>query len=66
MTRRVAAVDCGTNSIRLLVADRLPNGRLVDIVRRMDIVRLGHGVDKTGRIDPAAMERTLTKCRPVH
>lgn len=63
MTRRVAAVDCGTNSIRLLVADRLPNGRLVDIVRRMDIVRLGHGVDKTGRIDPAAMERTLTKCR---
>jgi exopolyphosphatase/guanosine-5'-triphosphate,3'-diphosphate pyrophosphatase len=63
MTRRVAAVDCGTNSIRLLVADRLPNGRLVDIVRRMDIVRLGHGVDKTGRIAPAAMERTLAKCR---
>ena len=56
---RVAAVDCGTNSIRLLVAD-LPesDGELRDVVRRMEIVRLGQGVDRTGRLDPAAIERT--------
>lgn len=63
MTRRVAAIDCGTNSIRLLIADVLGPGRLGDVVRRMEIVRLGHGVDKTGRIDDAAMERTLAMCR---
>jgi exopolyphosphatase/guanosine-5'-triphosphate,3'-diphosphate pyrophosphatase len=63
MTRRVAAIDCGTNSIRLLIADVLEPGRLGDVVRRMEIVRLGHGVDKTGRIDDAAMERTLAMCR---
>ena len=56
---RVAAVDCGTNSIRLLVAD-LPvdGGPLRDVVRRMEIVRLGEGVDRTGRLNPAAIERT--------
>jgi exopolyphosphatase/guanosine-5'-triphosphate,3'-diphosphate pyrophosphatase len=57
---RVAAVDCGTNSIRLLVAD-LPtdgDGQLRDVVRRMEIVRLGEGVDRTGRLAPAAIERT--------
>ncbi|NNG37670.1 Ppx/GppA family phosphatase [Flexivirga sp. ID2601S] len=59
---RVAAVDCGTNSIRLLVADT--DGRTVrDVVRRMEIVRLGQGVDVTGRIAPEAMERTLTVAR---
>ncbi|MEI2765482.1 MAG: exopolyphosphatase, partial [Dermatophilaceae bacterium] len=42
---RVAAVDCGTNSIRLLVADVDPDGHLTDVLRRMEIVRLGHGVD---------------------
>jgi exopolyphosphatase / guanosine-5'-triphosphate,3'-diphosphate pyrophosphatase len=52
---RVAAIDCGTNSIRLLVAD-LPAG--ADVVRRMEIVRLGEGVDRTGRLAPAAIERT--------
>jgi exopolyphosphatase / guanosine-5'-triphosphate,3'-diphosphate pyrophosphatase len=52
---RVAAIDCGTNSIRLLVAD-LPAG--ADVVRRMEIVRLGQGVDRTGRLAPAAIERT--------
>ena len=49
---RVAAVDCGTNSIRLLVAD-VAAGRLTDVVREMRIVRLGQGVDRTGRLAPA-------------
>jgi exopolyphosphatase/guanosine-5'-triphosphate,3'-diphosphate pyrophosphatase len=57
---RVAAVDCGTNSIRLLVADIDPATRtLTDVVRRMEVVRLGYGVDRTGTIDPEAMRRTL-------
>jgi exopolyphosphatase / guanosine-5'-triphosphate,3'-diphosphate pyrophosphatase len=57
---RVGAVDCGTNSIRLLVADIEPStGALTDVLRRMEVVRLGHGVDRTGRIDPEAMRRTL-------
>lgn len=57
---RVAAIDCGTNSIRLLVADppRTADGPLVDVVRRMEIVRLGQGVDATGRLAPEAIERT--------
>ncbi len=54
---RVAAIDCGTNSIRLLVAD-LDAGRLTDVARRMEIVRLGQGVDRTGAFAPAALERT--------
>ena len=63
-TRRVAAVDCGTNSIRLLIADIDGDTHaLTDVVRRMDIVRLGHGVDKTGVIAPEAMARTLAKAR---
>jgi exopolyphosphatase/guanosine-5'-triphosphate,3'-diphosphate pyrophosphatase len=53
----VAAIDCGTNSIRLLVAD-LDGDRLTDVVRRMEIVRLGQGVDRTGRLAPEAIERT--------
>lgn len=57
---RVAAVDCGTNSIRLLVADvDAGPGTVTDALRRMEIVRLGRGVDRTGRIDPEAMRRTL-------
>ena len=61
---RVAAVDCGTNSIRLLVADVNPaTGQLVDLDRRMTIVRLGQGVDKTGRLAPEALERTFAACR---
>lgn len=55
---RVAAFDCGTNSLRLLVAD-VDGGRLTDVVRRMEVVRLGQGVDRTGRISDEAMERTL-------
>jgi exopolyphosphatase/guanosine-5'-triphosphate,3'-diphosphate pyrophosphatase len=54
---RAAAIDCGTNSIRLLVAD-LDGDRLTDVVRRMEIVRLGQGVDRTGRLAPEAIERT--------
>ncbi len=56
---RVAAFDCGTNSLRLLVADVGPDGTLTDLTRRMEIVRLGQGVDRTGRIADEAMERTL-------
>jgi exopolyphosphatase/guanosine-5'-triphosphate,3'-diphosphate pyrophosphatase len=58
---RVAAIDCGTNSIRLLVADL--DGGLADVTRRMDIVRLGEGVDRTGRLAPAALARTFTALR---
>ncbi|WP_055525593.1 Ppx/GppA phosphatase family protein [Streptomyces graminilatus] len=61
---RVAAIDCGTNSIRLLVADADPEtGELVDLDRRMTIVRLGQGVDRTGRLAPEALERTFAACR---
>jgi exopolyphosphatase / guanosine-5'-triphosphate,3'-diphosphate pyrophosphatase len=57
---RVAAIDCGTNSLRLLVADVDPARRtLADVHRRMEIVRLGQGVDATGRIAAEALDRTL-------
>jgi exopolyphosphatase/guanosine-5'-triphosphate,3'-diphosphate pyrophosphatase len=59
---RVAAIDCGTNSIRLLVADvpARPDATapLTDVLRRMEIVRLGQGVDRTGRLAAEAIERT--------
>src|SRR6185312_7713996 len=54
---RVAAIDCGTNSIRLLVAD-LTDDKLIDVHREMRIVRLGQDVDATGRLAPDAVERT--------
>lgn len=57
---RVAAVDCGTNSIRLLIADvDSVNESLTDVERTMTVVRLGQGVDKTGQFDPVALERTF-------
>ncbi|AKT50183.1 Ppx/GppA phosphatase family protein [Arsenicicoccus sp. oral taxon 190] len=60
---RVAAIDCGTNSIRLLVADVDPATRAIhDVTRRMEVVRLGEGVDRTGRISDAAMARALARC----
>jgi exopolyphosphatase/guanosine-5'-triphosphate,3'-diphosphate pyrophosphatase len=54
---RVAAVDCGTNSIRLLVAD-LDGSTKVDVHREMRVVRLGEGVDRTGQLSDAALDRT--------
>jgi exopolyphosphatase / guanosine-5'-triphosphate,3'-diphosphate pyrophosphatase len=58
--QRVAAIDCGTNSLRLLIADvDVVRGELADLHRRMEIVRLGQGVDATGRLDPEALGRTF-------
>jgi exopolyphosphatase/guanosine-5'-triphosphate,3'-diphosphate pyrophosphatase len=57
MNVRCAAVDCGTNSIRLLIAD-VAGAALTDVVRETRIVRLGEGVDRSGRLAPAALERT--------
>lgn len=54
----VGAVDCGTNSIRLLVARAGEGGRLVDLHREMRVVRLGYGVDATGQFAPESIERT--------
>ena len=56
---RVAAIDCGTNAIRLLVADVAGDGSLRDVDRQMRIVRLGEGVDATGEFSPAALQRTF-------
>jgi|HubBroStandDraft_5_1064220.scaffolds.fasta_scaffold07808_2 exopolyphosphatase/guanosine-5'-triphosphate,3'-diphosphate pyrophosphatase len=60
MKQRVAAIDCGTNSLRLLIADVDPaRHELTDVERRMEIVRLGQGVDATGMLAPEALERTF-------
>lgn len=56
---RVAAVDCGTNSIRLLIAESDGVGGLVEIDRQTTIVRLGQGVDATGEFHPDALARTF-------
>jgi exopolyphosphatase/guanosine-5'-triphosphate,3'-diphosphate pyrophosphatase len=67
---RVAAIDCGTNSIRLLIADASTEaseqgatGPLTDVVREMRVVRLGQGVDATGELAPEALERTFAAAR---
>ncbi len=61
---RAAGIDCGTNSIRLLIADvDLDAGTARDVCREMVIVRLGEGVDATGAFSPAALERTFAACR---
>ena len=62
MSEPVAAIDCGTNSIRLLVATVNDQGQLVDLDRRMIVIRLGEGVDKTGMISPAALDRAFAAC----
>ncbi|GAA3136271.1 exopolyphosphatase/guanosine-5'-triphosphate,3'-diphosphate pyrophosphatase [Kribbella aluminosa] len=59
MSDRVAAIDCGTNSIRLLIAE-LTDGELQEVDRRMTIVRLGQGVDATGAFAPEALERVFS------
>lgn len=56
-SRRVGAIDCGTNSIRLLIAD-VVDGKLRDVHREMRVVRLGQGVDATGQFAPEALART--------
>ena len=56
---RVAAIDCGTNSIRLLIAD-ISNGNFHEVLRTMEIVRLGQGVDQNKAFHPDAIARTLT------
>jgi exopolyphosphatase/guanosine-5'-triphosphate,3'-diphosphate pyrophosphatase len=55
---RVAAIDCGTNSIRLLIAD-IADGKFHEVYRTMEIVRLGQGVDQNKAFHPDAIERTL-------
>ena len=59
---RVAAIDCGTNSIRLLVTD-LGDDHKTDVIREMRVVRLGQGVDETGRLADEAIARTLQASR---
>lgn len=61
---RVAAIDCGTNSTRLLVA--AAGAPLVTVERQMHVTRLGAGVDETGRLDDAALERTVARIRAYH
>ncbi|MGK2310475.1 Ppx/GppA phosphatase family protein [Cutibacterium sp. V947] len=61
--RTVAAIDCGTNSIRLLISSAGPEGHLVEQARDLELVRLGQGVDATGAFHPDALERTFTACR---
>ncbi len=56
---RVAVVDIGTNSTRLLVADVTPDGGFTELDRRTTVTRLGHGVDASGSLDPAAIDRVL-------
>ncbi len=56
---RVAVIDCGTNTIRLLVADPGEGNSLVEVDRRLELVRLGQGVDATHRFQPDALARTF-------
>ncbi|WP_380161310.1 exopolyphosphatase [Kineococcus sp. R86509] len=63
MSRRVAAIDCGTNSLRLLIADIADiaeQGSSVELERTMEVVRLGQGVDRTGAFAPEALQRTFS------
>ena len=61
VSTRVAAIDCGTNAIRLLIAD-VTNGAVHDVVREMRTVRLGEGVDATGEFSSQALQRTFDAC----
>ena len=55
---RVGVVDCGTNSIRLLIAD-IEGNNFREVTRQMQVVRLGQGVDETNQFHPDALERTF-------
>lgn len=59
MNEIIAAIDCGTNSIRLLVAEVNPDNSLTELRRELRIVRLGEGVDQTGEFKVDAVERTI-------
>lgn len=59
MARRIAVVDLGTNSTRLLIADVDDDGTLLELERRTTVTRLGDGVDATGRLSDAATERVF-------
>lgn len=59
MSRTVAVVDCGTNSVRLLVLRRLDDGTVEELTRQTRLARLGQGVDATGEFHPDALERTF-------
>lgn len=61
MTRRVAAIDCGTNSVRLLVAERSAVG-IDELERTLRLTRLGQGVDASGAFHPDALARTFAAC----
>ncbi|BDG09012.1 Ppx/GppA phosphatase family protein [Anaeromyxobacter paludicola] len=60
MSDRAAAIDVGTNTVLLLVAERREDGTFAPLVERAEITRLGRGVDRTGRLDPAAIRDTVT------
>ncbi len=62
MSERVAAIDCGTNSVRLLVGERAGSG-FVEVDRQLRLTRLGQGVDATGEFHPEALARTLAAVR---
>jgi len=55
---RVGVIDCGTNSIRLLIAD-IDGNNFREVTRQMQVVRLGQGVDETNQFHPDALERTF-------
>lgn len=63
MNETVAAIDCGTNAIRLLVAETSEGGVSKDVIREMRTVRLGEGVDRTGEFGQQALDRTFAACR---
>ena len=57
---KVAAIDCGTNALRLLVLQQGEDGTVVELTRQLRLVRLGEGVDRTGQFAPAALARMMT------